>query len=85
MEEQDLFQIRLSKMHELEAMGIDPFGGRFSVTHHAGDILAFGEGKSKDELEVEYRGATDDQAWARQSIFCGSSGPNRHNPDLRQT
>lgn len=53
MEEQDLFQIRLSKMHELEAMGIDPFGGRFSVTHHAGDILAFGEGKSKDELEVE--------------------------------
>lgn len=51
MEEQDLFQTRLTKMRELETKGVDPFGGRFDVTHHAGDILAIGENKSKEDLE----------------------------------
>lgn len=51
MEEQELFQTRLNKMESLRAKGIDPFGHRYEVTHHAADILAFGDGKSKEELE----------------------------------
>lgn len=51
MEEQELYQTRLNKMESLRAKGIDPFGHRYEVTHHAADILAFGDGKSKEELE----------------------------------
>ncbi|MBX6352145.1 MAG: lysine--tRNA ligase [Thermoflavifilum sp.] len=50
--EQQLIQTRIQKMEELRARGIDPFGHRYDVTHHAADIHAFGEGKSKEELEA---------------------------------
>ncbi|MCF8568244.1 lysine--tRNA ligase [Alicyclobacillus tolerans] len=52
MDEQGLFEIRLSKLEELQNMSIDPYGHRFETTHHAADILAFGEGKSKEDLEA---------------------------------
>ncbi|WP_067621276.1 lysine--tRNA ligase [Alicyclobacillus acidiphilus] len=52
MDEHELIQIRIEKMNELKARGIDPFGHRFETTHHAADVLAIGEGKDKDELEA---------------------------------
>lgn len=52
MEEQDLLQVRLNKLEQLKEKGIDPFGHRYDVTHHAVDIRAFGEGKDKAELEA---------------------------------
>ncbi|GMA50500.1 lysine--tRNA ligase [Alicyclobacillus contaminans] len=51
MDEHELIQTRRAKMEALRAKGIDPFGHRFDVTHHAAEILAFGDGKSKEELE----------------------------------
>ncbi|MDI9260774.1 lysine--tRNA ligase [Alicyclobacillus sendaiensis] len=53
MEEQELIQHRLEKMNALRHRGIDPFGGRYEVTHHAADIHRFGEGKDQAELERE--------------------------------
>lgn len=53
MEEQDLLQSRMNKLHALEQKGIQPYGGRYDVTHHAKDILEFGEGKSKEDLESD--------------------------------
>lgn len=52
LEDNDLIQMRIEKMNALRERGIDPFGARYPVTHHAADILAFGEGKDKDELET---------------------------------
>lgn len=52
MDETGLIQTRIAKLDELREKGIDPFGHRYEVTHHAADILQFGEGKSKEELEV---------------------------------
>ncbi|TDY46377.1 lysyl-tRNA synthetase class II [Alicyclobacillus sacchari] len=53
MEDNDLVQMRMEKMNALRERGVDPFGTRYAVTHHAADILAFGEGKDKDQLEAE--------------------------------
>ncbi|RIV18397.1 lysine--tRNA ligase [Alicyclobacillaceae bacterium I2511] len=52
MEEQDLFQTRLQKLHVLENKGVDPFGHRFDVSHHAEEIAQFAAGQSKEDLEV---------------------------------
>ena len=52
MDEQNLFEVRLHKLDELRDRGIDPFGHRYDVTHHAADILAYGEGKDKEELQA---------------------------------
>ncbi|MCL6517394.1 lysine--tRNA ligase [Alicyclobacillus sp.] len=51
MDERELYQTRVNKLKELEARGIDPFGQRYEVTHHAADILDFGRDKSKEELD----------------------------------
>lgn len=52
LEENELIQTRIEKMDQLRTKGVDPFGHRFSVTHHASDVLAIGDGKDKDELEA---------------------------------
>ncbi|QSO47958.1 lysine--tRNA ligase [Alicyclobacillus mengziensis] len=52
MDEQELFDTRLRKMDELRDKGVDPFGHRYEVTHHAEDIHIYGEGKSKEDLEA---------------------------------
>lgn len=52
-EQQSLFQVRLQKVDELKALGVDPYGHRFDATHHATDVLAYGEGKEKEELDAE--------------------------------
>ncbi len=52
MDEQELFDTRLRKMDELRDKGVDPFGHRYEVTHHAEDIHNYGEGKSKEDLEA---------------------------------
>lgn len=36
---QDLYQVRLTKLEKLRAAGMDPFGGRYEVTHHAAAII----------------------------------------------
>lgn len=53
MEEQGLFETRLAKLAEMRELGVDPFGHRYEVTHHAEDILSFGAEKLKEELESE--------------------------------
>ncbi|OFW81980.1 MAG: lysine--tRNA ligase [Alicyclobacillus sp. RIFOXYA1_FULL_53_8] len=53
MEDQGLFETRLAKLAEMRELGVDPFGHRYEVTHHAEDILSFGADKSKEELESE--------------------------------
>jgi len=49
----ELLQIRRGKLDELRSLGVDPFGGKFALTHHADDILAaYGE-QSNEELEPQ--------------------------------
>ncbi len=43
--------VRREKMKELQNKGIDPFGQAFNRTHHASDINAIAENKTKEELE----------------------------------
>jgi lysyl-tRNA synthetase class 2 len=49
----ELLQIRRNKLDELRGLGIDPFGSKYSVTHHAGDLLNGYDALSHDELEAE--------------------------------
>ncbi|WP_248929063.1 lysine--tRNA ligase [Paenibacillus hamazuiensis] len=51
LELNELLQIRRGKLDELRGMGIDPFGQKFERTHHAKDIFAAYEDKSKEELD----------------------------------
>lgn len=53
MDDAGLFDTRLHKLDELRARGVDPFGHRYEVTHHAEDIHAFGADLSKEQLEEE--------------------------------
>lgn len=47
----ELLLIRRNKLDELRGLGIDPFGDKFSLTHHAADILrAYGD-LPNEELE----------------------------------
>ena len=39
-ETNELMQVRISKMEELKARGVDPFGHRFEPTHHTQEILS---------------------------------------------
>jgi lysyl-tRNA synthetase, class II len=50
-EQQSLLQVRLEKVETLKSLGIDPYGHRYEVSHHAEDILAYGEGKDKESLD----------------------------------
>lgn len=49
--EQDLLLLRRRKLDELRSMGIDPYGQRFDVSHHALEILQEAQDLSKEELE----------------------------------
>src|SRR5438105_11120848 len=42
---------RLKKLDQLRRLGIDPFGGKFDVQDHAGDLIARYGTATKDELE----------------------------------
>ncbi|MEG0453547.1 MAG: OB-fold nucleic acid binding domain-containing protein, partial [Coprobacillus sp.] len=46
--EQEL--VRREKMEELKALGIDPFGQRYDITHYSGDIKTEFETFDKEEL-----------------------------------
>ncbi len=52
MEEQDLIQTRMQKLAELREQGINPFGHRFPVTHHAQDIHTLAGEQTQEELEA---------------------------------
>ena len=47
--EQEL--VRLAKIEELEAKGIDPFGSSFAITHFSSALKSSFESYSKEELE----------------------------------
>ncbi len=48
----ELLTIRRNKLDELRKLGVDPFGGRYERTHHAGEVLKqYGE-QTKEELEA---------------------------------
>jgi lysyl-tRNA synthetase class 2 len=52
LELNELLVIRRNKLDELRKLGVDPFGQKFDVTHHAADILkAYGD-QTKEELEA---------------------------------
>lgn len=42
---------RIKKLDQLRAMGVDPFGGKFAVTDHAGDLIARYGSATKETLE----------------------------------
>lgn len=44
-------QIRVDKLKELENLGIDPFGGKFDVTHHSESLITTYMDKTKEELD----------------------------------
>ncbi len=48
----ELLVIRRSKLDELKALGVDPFGSKYERTHSAQQILDAYEGMSKEELEA---------------------------------
>jgi lysyl-tRNA synthetase, class II len=45
--------VRREKLQKLIAKGIDPFGQKFPVTHHAHQVKEIGNGKTHDQLELE--------------------------------
>lgn len=47
----ELLQIRRNKLDELRALGIDPFGQKFDLTHHAADLLKAYNDLSKEDLD----------------------------------
>ncbi|PZE19239.1 lysine--tRNA ligase [Paenibacillus xerothermodurans] len=49
----ELLQIRRAKLDELRGMGIDPFGKKYAVTHHAEELFKAYADKSKAELDEE--------------------------------
>lgn len=51
MEQESLFETRIKKMQQLEERGVDPFGHRYDVSHHASEILEIAGEKSKEELD----------------------------------
>lgn len=51
MDDAGLFETRLHKLDEFRAKGIDPFGHRYEVTHHAADILELAAELDKEALE----------------------------------
>jgi lysyl-tRNA synthetase class 2 len=53
LEHSELLQIRRNKLDELRGLGIDPFGQKFDVSHHAGEIIKAYEAGSKEELDEQ--------------------------------
>ncbi|GAA4869740.1 lysine--tRNA ligase [Paenibacillus vulneris] len=49
----ELLQIRRNKLDELRSLGIDPFGQKFNLTHHAADLLKAYDEVSKEDLEAQ--------------------------------
>ncbi|MBE1447215.1 lysine--tRNA ligase [Paenibacillus sp. OAS669] len=49
----ELLQIRRNKLDELRSLGIDPFGQKFDLTHHAADLLKAYDEVSKEDLEAQ--------------------------------
>ncbi|WP_028551944.1 lysine--tRNA ligase [Paenibacillus sp. UNC451MF] len=47
----ELLQIRRNKLDELRALGIDPFGQKFDLTHHAAELLKAYDDFSKEDLD----------------------------------
>ncbi len=45
------FELRKSKLEELRAMGIDPYGNSFTPEHTAGELVSLHTSKSPEELE----------------------------------
>jgi lysyl-tRNA synthetase class 2 len=52
LELNELLQIRHDKLDRLRQLGVDPFGDKFVREHHAKDIYAAYEDKSKEDLEA---------------------------------
>lgn len=52
LELNELLHIRRNKLDELRKLGIDPFGQKFAVTHHAQDIIDEYADHSKEELDT---------------------------------
>lgn len=50
LSEQEL--IRIAKLDELKALGVDPFGGRFDITHHSAELVSLYEHREKEEVEA---------------------------------
>jgi lysyl-tRNA synthetase class 2 len=48
----ELLQIRREKLDELRGLGIDPFGKKYEVTHHAGDLFKTHDEQSKEDLDA---------------------------------
>jgi lysyl-tRNA synthetase class 2 len=48
----ELVRRRLEKLEAWRARGVNPFGGRFPVTHRGGDLRARLDGASEDELKT---------------------------------
>jgi lysyl-tRNA synthetase class 2 len=53
----ELLTIRRQKLDELRGLGVDPFGGKFEITHHAGDIRKHSDQTHEqlDAAEMEAR------------------------------
>ncbi|KUO96484.1 lysine--tRNA ligase [Ferroacidibacillus organovorans] len=45
--------MRLLKLADWRALGIDPFGQKFEVTHHAQDVQQIGESMTREELDQQ--------------------------------
>ncbi|MFD0677140.1 MULTISPECIES: lysine--tRNA ligase [unclassified Paenibacillus] len=48
----ELLQIRRNKLDELRGLGIDPFGQKFELTHHAGELFKAYDEQSKEDLDA---------------------------------
>ncbi|MBN2796701.1 MAG: lysine--tRNA ligase [Clostridia bacterium] len=44
-------QIRVQKLDELKALGVEPFGKKFPPTHHSAELINLYENHSKEELD----------------------------------
>lgn len=49
----ELLQIRRNKLDELRGLGVDPFGQKYDVTHHAGELLQGYDNFTHEELDAQ--------------------------------
>ena len=72
---QELIQVRLQKVNDLRAKGIEPYGGRFERTNLAQEIKDEFESLEGKEVRVAGR-LMAKRPW--QGRVCQSSGPFRN-------
>src|SRR2546428_10279192 len=85
-DDNELIRLRREKLDALRSRGIDPFGGRYPVTHWARGLAERLSEAGEEELKgfgpVSLAGRGVGMRPSRQNGFSHLTGPNRPSPPL---